>query len=192
MKKDIAYGRLLLILAGIVVAVAVFWGLTPDMESSSQARETLVRTFSILGGIVIAIITLLGDSSRIYAGSWRVASAHRRELRRALVRNAMLFYAYIIVVGGVFAAELLNGLEGYTYASQWIWRIVASIGAAAFVWSLGLPLIIIRIHQDQIDEEVDRRKRPINNGDGDNLSSPKAAPEGQQVERSSPAAPLSH
>ncbi len=36
---------------------------------------------SILAGILIAIITMLGDPRVLYRGSWRVASAHRREVR---------------------------------------------------------------------------------------------------------------
>ena len=78
-------------------------------ESTRAGLRILATVLAILTGFLIAIITMLGDPRSLLAGSWRVASAHRAEVRHALDRFAVLFYVYLVTIATVFAASLLEG-----------------------------------------------------------------------------------
>ena len=142
------------IVAGIFSGVIVFVFL-PEFNHGSISL--LVTAFSILAGIMIAVITMLGDPANLYRGSWRMASAHRREIRRRFYLYEILFYAYLIVVGLACGAAVMDG-KIFPDAARLVARMALSAGVAVFVWSLSLPRDIIRTQMARLEEEVDRRR----------------------------------
>ena len=104
------WGRFALGAAGVgLLAVLLYLG--PSASSTTDtALRILATALSILAGILLAIITMLGDPRSLYPGSWRVASVHRRQIRHALNRSAMLFWLYLAVIGLAFGATLLRGV----------------------------------------------------------------------------------
>lgn len=157
MKRDTAYLRIALFTLGFV-AGCIVWRFA---SSSIEALRILVTIFSILVGMLIAILTISGDPKSIFPGSWRIASAHRREIRRALGRYTLLIYIYLIVIGLAFVGSL--GIE--FFYNKIMERLALSIGAAALVWSFGLPIAIYQFQITQLDKEVANRRESKSNQD---------------------------
>lgn len=159
MTGRIDYVRIILIVAGVIVGVVVFCLSTFLPAFNHNSLGLLVTAFSVLAGIMIAIITMLGDPANLYRGSWRMASLHRRQIRRRFFRYEILFYAYLIVIGLACAAAVIDGVV-WPETARWLARVALALGAATFIWSLGLPRAIIRTQMDRIGEEVERRRAP--------------------------------
>lgn len=158
MKKPVAWGRIAFILLGMVPGGLLFtFGPLPDQESNSAALRILATVLAILTGFLIAIITILGDPRALYPGSWRVASAHRRQISRALYRFTFLFYAYLVTILAVFSAALLVG-----YAPCSVQRLVTHValcfGVTALCWSFGLPWSIQQAQMSRLDAEIAGRR----------------------------------
>ena len=165
MKRGIAYGRVVLLLFGLVTGIGVFYLFGTHIDGNIDAFRILITTFSILAGFLITIITITGDPRSLYAGSWRTASMHRREIHRALVRYKWLFYVYLLVIGLTFLATLFgNPIADDTNSiaevlGKWSGRSAISLGIAALIWSFGLATAIIQVQVDRLDEEVENRKQ---------------------------------
>jgi len=150
--------RILCLSVGFGAIGLTLWLGEPLTADNAAALQILVTAFSILAGVPIAILALLGNPSGLYGGSWRVASAHRRQVRRRLYRYALLFWIYLVAIGLAYASALLGGTGALPGLAHWIERAALSAGVGAFVWSLGLPGIVVRIHMERLDEAVSERR----------------------------------
>ena len=157
MNWSISYSRMVFILVGLALGVATFC-LSQPLTGNVEALRILVTVFSILAAILIAVITMLGDPKTLYKGSWRVASAHRRQIHKGLMRYTILFYIYLAVVTLAFIATLLARVTSDEEIIRLVERIAFSTGVAALFWSFGLPTAIIQVQKDRLDEEVERRR----------------------------------
>ena len=159
-KRDIAYGRIIFILVGLLLGGVILWFGGPLTAGNIDALQILVMAFSILVGILIAIITAFGEPRDLHAGSWRIASAHRRFKLRNIDRCVILFYVYLVVICLAFASALLNRIASEVAIVHWVERFTLSAGVTALFWSFGLPEAIRGMQKDRLDREVDRRRDP--------------------------------
>ncbi len=157
-KQDIAFGRVTFILVGLLVGGVTFWFGEPYTAGNIDALKILVTAFSILAGILIAIITAFGDAQDLLEGSWRIASAHRRQKVNNIDRCVILFYVYLTVITLAFISALLNKISTEVAMTHWVERITLSAGVSALFWSFGLPIAIRRIQKDRLDREVNRKR----------------------------------
>lgn len=162
MKVRPAWRRIGLGLAGALLLAGLLWiGPPSTVEKSDWALRMLATALSILAGILLAVITLLGDPRSLYPGSWRVASAHRRQIRRALNRFAMLFWLYLGVIALALTTTMLEAYETTALGVCWVgWvkHIALSIGVVALLWSFSLPSTIRTAQLARLDREVEKRK----------------------------------
>lgn len=160
MSSQIEWGRVVLGVAGLLL-FAYLLSFGPLAEGASDlALRILSLALSILAGILLAIMTMLGDPRILYPGSWRVASAHQRQIRRALDRSVWLFRVYLLVIALAFAGVLLEAyvpvmLDGDSV--RWVKHIALSLGSVALLWSFSLPAAIRKAQLARLDEEVERR-----------------------------------
>lgn len=165
MKRGIAYGRVALLLVGLVTGLGIFFLFGTYIDGNIDAFRMLITLFSILAGFLITIMTITGDPRSLYAGSWRTASMHRREIHRALVRYKWLFYVYLTIIGLTFLATLFERpVSDDTMCivetlGKWFGRSALGLGMAALIWSFGLATALIHVQVDRLDEEVERRKQ---------------------------------
>ena len=152
-------GRIALGLAGVGLLVALLY-VGPSATATSDTALTILATaLSILAGILLAIITMLGDPRSLYPGSWRVASGHRRQIRHALNRAAMLFWVYLAVVALAFGATLLEAYAPSAIDVRWVKHVALSLGSVALLWSFSLPSVIRKAQLERLDDEVERRRQ---------------------------------
>lgn len=149
MNRDIAFSRLVLFGIGFVFAVLVF----SFSNGGTESLRILVVVFSILTGILIAVVPILGDPKSLFPGSSRIGSAHRRELRRVLVRYTWLIYLYLVVI----LLSFIGSLE-WPVGGDIARQLALAIGAAALVFSFSLPYVLYQALVEQLNKEVKRRK----------------------------------
>lgn len=151
--------RVALGLAGVgLFAVLLYLG--PSAKATSDTALTILATaLSILAGILLAIITMLGDPRSLYPGSWRVASAHRRQIRHALNRSAMMFWIYLAVIALAFGAMLLEAYAPSAIDVRWVKHVALSLGSVALLWSFSLPWVIRKAQLERLDDEIERRRK---------------------------------
>ena len=70
----------------------------PFVKDNGDYAETVVSVFSILSGFIIAIITILGDSSIIFSGSWRVAEKQIKIIKVRMIKQQFVFLVYLITI----------------------------------------------------------------------------------------------
>ena len=157
MTRNLAWGRLALFAIGIWVIVGLLAVGPLPMAASASALNVLATVLSILAGFLIAVITMMGDPSGLLEGNWRIASVHRREIRRSLNRFSGLFYLYLAVIGATFVASLVEEAVPEP-AHRWVEHAALCLGAGALVFSFGLPAAIRREQLRRLDEEVERRR----------------------------------
>ena len=170
-RGGIAWGRIALIVGGILPGlVFLYLGPLPDVDYGERAVRILATVLAILIGFLIAIITIQGDPQSLYTGSWRVASGHRRQVRRALDRFTILFYGYLIALILAFGTTLLEGhIPCKTYL--WLNHGAMSFGVTVLIWSLGLPASIRGGQMRRLDEEVSARRDDARGSDGGDIQS---------------------
>lgn len=163
MKGNPAVGRIALGATGVLLLAALLYlGPPATGEKSDWALGILATALSILAGILIAVITMLGDPRRLYPGNWRIASAHRREIGRALNRFAMLFWLYLAVIALALIAAILEGYIANDIEVRWVsWlkHVAISVGSVALLWSFSLPAIIRKAQLARLTDEVESRRR---------------------------------
>ena len=88
-----AWGRIGLGVIGAAAGGVVLLSLGPPPGPGSHGALYLVAgACAILAGMLISVMVLQGEPSRVWPGSWRVASIERRGIRNALNRTAMLMW----------------------------------------------------------------------------------------------------
>ena len=150
MKREIAFSKLVLLRPGLVPAVLVF----SFSNGGTESLRILVVVFSILTGILLAVVPIFGDPNSLFPGSWRIGSAHRREIRRVLVRYTWLIYLYLIVI----LLSFIGSLE-WPVGGNIVRQLALALGASALVFSFSLPYVLYQALVKQLDEEVERRKK---------------------------------
>ena len=158
-----AWGRIGLGLLGIVVfAVLIYIGPASTSGKSDWALRILATALSILAGILLAVITLLGDPRGLYLGNWRVANSHRRDIRHTLNRFMLLFWLYLLVIALALLTALLDAYEPNAETEKWLsWvkHIALSGGCVALLWSFSLPMTIRNAQLGRLDREVEERRK---------------------------------
>lgn len=164
-------GRVVLGLVGVGLFVALLY-VGPSAKATSDTALTILATaLSILAGILLAIITMLGDPRSLYPGSWRVASGHRRQIRHALTRAAILFWVYLAVIALAFGSTLLEAYAPSAIDVRWVKHVALSMGSVALLWSFSLPWVIRRAQLARLDDEVERRRQQARSPSDDAKSS---------------------
>ena len=85
-------------------------------HDNKQATEVIVTVFSILAGFLIAVMTLLGDSS-LLPGTWRIGEVTRARMKTKLIRQKWLFYLYLLTLLAIFVTSLVR--PHWPTATEW-------------------------------------------------------------------------
>ena len=148
MDRELDWLRIIFIFVGIICGILVFF----YFDASPGALRLLFTVFSIFAGMLIAIISLLGDPDSVFPGSWRIASAHSRALKHVLKNYVALLYVYLATIILAFLGCLEGTLDTDIFA-----RAAQGVGAASLFWSICLPHALYKAQADRLDEEVKQR-----------------------------------
>ena len=165
MERRVSTIRVCVVVVGVLLFVgAILAGPTPEGRGEFPLR-IIATVGSIFAGMMLAIMTLLGDPKNLLAGNWRVASFHRRHTGTSLDIMVGLFWIYLLAIALTLMAAVFD-----TYMDDlcivkpewiaWAKHIAICIGGLGMVLSFWLPPRIRRIQMDRMKEEVENRRNP--------------------------------
>jgi len=145
MDKQV-WSRVLLVAAAIGAGATAFWFFA---KASDDALMGLITYFSISSGVLVAALTLVGNSTSLLPrGEWKVLQEYQKTFGQKVTRLTVLSYVQILVVGALCFA-LFVGCEHVAR------RIAVSLAASAFVLSLGVPAAISGIYREYYQFVID-------------------------------------
>ena len=145
-------------LAAVVSCIAGWYG-QPMVHGNAEASRVIVSVFSIMAGVLITIMTLLGEPSLYRGRSWRADAVRRSNVYRRLVRLKILFILYLVTLALVFLANLFKGDYGNLTVLRYIEFTYLSCACMAFILSMTLPGRLTSLQLARFDEMVEARRK---------------------------------
>jgi hypothetical protein len=132
----------------------------PDaLQKSTTALEAIISIFSILAGVLVAVISIIGDPSMLLSGNWRLGFEHAKEIQKKIANYATLIAIYVLSLIGVLTLIILKdaGVKGYDF----LFTAVLWFVSFGFLLSIPLPYNLMAIQKDRMDEEIKRRQKNL-------------------------------
>ncbi len=162
----IDWPRVLGFVLAAVVSCVVGWYGQPLVHGNAEASRIIVNVFSIMAGVLITIMTLLGEPSLYRGRSWRADAVRRSNVYRRLVRQKILFILYLVTLALVFVSNLFKGEYSEVSFLRYIEFAYLSCACMAFILSMTLPGRLTGLQLARFDEMVEaRRKAEIPRGE---------------------------
>ena len=156
MKDQISIRKVVVFCVSLTVSIILSICLYPCISQNSKITELFITLFSILAGVLVAVITVAGDPASFYPGTWRIAYYQKEEIYKRLVRQAVLFYAYLLTLGLIFISYIVE--NAMPCMTKPITIGYSCIGFMAFIYSWSLPKSLIRIQTEKLDAMIENRK----------------------------------
>ena len=158
MKQKWSAAMILLTALGVSVFIVVVSLGERLATGNVQILQMMVTAFSVMTGVLLAIITVSGDPSLLRRGSAALAHVQIAQIDNAMHRYTCLFYIFLLtVVAGLVTATLIH-VNPCTAIAHWFERCTLGLGAMALTWSFGLPRAMVKIHRRRLTDEQKRRE----------------------------------
>ncbi|ASJ72287.1 hypothetical protein [Granulosicoccus antarcticus] len=146
------------VLAAVASCVAGWYG-QPLVHGNAEASRIIVNVFSIMAGVLITIMTLLGEPSLYRGRNWRADAVRRSNVYRRLVRQKILFVLYLVTLVLVFLSSLFKGEYSSLAVLRYIEIAYLSCACMAFILSMNLPGRLTSLQLARFDEMVEARRK---------------------------------
>jgi len=116
----------------------------------------MIAVFAILAGVLVAVISIIGDPSMLMPGNWRVGFEHAKDIQERISRFAHLFTLYLISIFLSLLAQFItdNKIENLDF----VFDALMFFSVLSILLSIPLPYSLMSIQKDRMDEEIRRRK----------------------------------
>jgi polyferredoxin len=157
-KHKLDTPRIIFILISTIIAVHISIVGQPLIQANAQAINILVTVFSILGGFLIAVMSIVGIADEFTeTGSWRRKELYRETFERKLTRYYLLFIFYLLTLGLIFASSLLCKVDGVKI-NKYIEHLYLFTGTFSFILSFALPGSLRRMYMKRYDQRIEEMK----------------------------------
>lgn len=157
---DIHWPRVLGFIAASIASCFAGWYGQPLVHENPEAARIIVSVFSIMAGVLITIMTLLGEPGLYRGRSWRADAVRRSNVYGRLVRQKLLFVLYLFTLGLVFLAILLKNSPTELPLLKYVEMAYLAFATLAFLLSLSLPGRLMSLQLARFDEMVESRRKP--------------------------------
>jgi ABC-type multidrug transport system fused ATPase/permease subunit len=154
--------RLLTIRNWVFIAVSVLASIKAGMASgdllaaSDAALEGILSVFSILAGVLVAVISIIGDPSMLLTGNWRLGYVHAEQIQIRLARYAHVIFIYFLVLILVLVCMVIK--DSKITGLDFTFQVLTGLTVFALLVSLPIPYGLMSIQRERMAEEVKRRK----------------------------------
>jgi len=158
------HGRGIYIIVSLVASAVVTYYFPNALQGSEKALEGIISVFSILAGVLVAVMSIIGDPSMLLTGNWRLGYEHAKEIQKRISNYANLIALYVIVLIGVLVLMALK--DGGATEYNWAFTLVQALAGWGLLLSVPLPYSLMAIQKDRMTEEVNRRKASPSGNEG--------------------------
>lgn len=144
------------IILSLVASAIVGWQYGHLLIGAGDALSGIIDIFAILGGVLVAVISIVGDPSMLMPGNWRVGHEHAQDIQDRIARFAHLFFIYILTVILVIIVQVVE--NGAASGFEFLYQILMGFVTFAFLLSITLPYSLMSIQKERLKDEIRRRK----------------------------------
>lgn len=144
-----------IIVAAILSVVASLYG-ADYLAQSDNAMNALINVFAILGGVLVAVISIVGDPSMLLPGNWRVGHEHAKDMQDRIASFSHLFFVYIVSLLFLVLAMIVK--DAKIEDADFVFVAVAFFSSFGILLSVPLPYSLMAIQKERMREEVKSRK----------------------------------
>ncbi len=137
MDNAIAYKRIILLIGCIAISAAVFF-VPEKMMVASDIYTDLLTVISILCGVLIAVISILGAQPNKLSSQGAILYKHATDSK--MIRLRLQFYLYLLVIVTALLCTFLNGHE--VRYSILLYKATTFLGAFSILTSFSLPKLL--------------------------------------------------
>lgn len=160
-ERQLARGRIAWIACSLLASGVLTYFFRETLPNKPDVLGVIAAIFSILAGVLIAVISILGDPSMLLDQSWRHSYLSAQETQRKIHRQTDVFIIYVLLLVSLFAFMLCpTALPLYA----WLQGVTFFLTVLAFLASLTLPFILRSIQRDRLDRVIKSMKGGGHNG----------------------------
>lgn len=136
------------------IAVAYFWG--SYLKNSDNAMNALINVFAILAGVLVAVISIVGDPSMLLPGNWRVAHVHAEQMQNKIANFSHLFFVYIVALLLLVLGMVLK--DAKAEGANSLFAVMTFFSAFGILLSIPLPYSLMSLQKERMKEEIRARR----------------------------------
>lgn len=159
--REVATGRILWIAVSLIASGVATYFFSHLMTNRPDLLGVIAAIFSILAGVLIAVISILGDPSMLLDQSWRHSYLSASETQRKIHRQTDVFIIYVVLLVSLFAF-MLCPMSAVVYRP--LQAATFFLTALAFFASLSLPFTLRAIQKTRLDRAIGHLKASRQNG----------------------------
>lgn len=144
------------IICTLVMSGVVGWRWGGMLRGSEAVLSGIIDVFAILAGVLVAVISIIGDPSMLLPGNWRVGFEHAKDIQDRIARFAHLFSVYLTTIFLALVSQFLDSANVPNV--DWVFSILLSVSIFGICLSLPLPYSLMGIQKERMKEEIERRK----------------------------------
>ncbi|CDZ61363.1 Hypothetical protein NGAL_HAMBI2605_14640 [Neorhizobium galegae bv. orientalis] len=144
------------IIFSLAAASAITYAFPNALEKSTTALEGIISVFSILAGVLVAVMSIIGDPSMLLSGNWRLGYEHAKDIQAKIGNYANLIAVYVVTLLLVLIAIVLK--EALVLGYDWFFGVVLWFTSFGFLLSIPLPYSLMAIQKERMNEEIKRRR----------------------------------
>jgi hypothetical protein len=150
-RREIAWRRVISAAAAVLISFAATYFFGGSLPNDVDVLSFIASIFSILAGVLIAVISILGDPSMLLDNSWRHSYLSAVETQRKIHRQTDIFIVYVSLLLSLFVFMLV-GKETTLY--WYVQHVTFFMTVLAFIASLSLPYTLRAIQKTRLDRAV--------------------------------------
>ncbi len=146
-----AWRRIIGTVMAVAIASIVTYFFGSLLKNEADVLSFIASIFSILAGVLIAVISILGDPSMLLDHSWRHSYLSAAETQRKIHRQTDIFIVYVSLLISLFVFMLVDPAGDLYWYIQHLSFFLTTL---AFMASLSLPYTLRAIQKTRLDRAV--------------------------------------
>lgn len=149
--RNLARGRIVWAALSVLASGVATYFFGDMLSNDPDVLGVIAAIFSILAGVLIAVVSILGDPSMLLDQSWRHSYLSAEETQRKIHRQTDVFLIYVVLLITLFAFMLCVESSDVYRPLQLATFFLTTL---AFFASLSLPFTLRAIQKTRLDRAI--------------------------------------
>ncbi|TAW18447.1 hypothetical protein [Rhizobium ruizarguesonis] len=142
--------------AALIVALAASYFGGDLLKQSHDAQDALINLFAILAGVLVAVVSIVGDPSMLLPGNWRVGHEHAKDMQNRIANFSHLFFVYIVALLLLVVGMVVK--DANIPHADFIYPLMTFFVVLGVLLSIPLPYSLMSIQKERMREEIKSRR----------------------------------